>query len=449
MGKHHIQGLIDGRCLGKREGIYSVCSANPYVIEAAMLQGLERNHPVLIEATANQVNQFGGYTGMKPADFRDFVYRIATRTRIPVSRIILGGDHLGPLTWKEMPESEAMGHAENLVHSYVTAGFSKIHLDTSMRLGDDDPSAPLAADVIAARGARLCRCAEEAYQELLGHQPDAQAPVYVIGSEVPVPGGPAEEEAVTVTTPKDFLHVVQTYETHIRALGLHDAWDRVVAVVVQPGVEFSDDSVSAYQRQMAAPLMDALQRTPRLVFEGHSTDYQSRAHLRQMVEDGIAILKVGPALTFALREALFLLGLIEVEVASNQPLMAPSRFMEQLDRAMVKNPKDWRKYYHGGPERLRYARRYSLSDRTRYYLPLPEVQHALDEMLANLREVGIPMALLSQFLPNQFLRVREGLLGNDPEAILIDRIRDLMDDYEYAISGGNTPVQAGWRHEAI
>ena len=60
--------MMDKRREGIRCGIPSYCSANELVLEIALRRAKELNKPVLIEATANQVNQFGGYTGMKPAD---------------------------------------------------------------------------------------------------------------------------------------------------------------------------------------------------------------------------------------------------------------------------------------------------------------------------------------------------------------------------------------------
>jgi D-tagatose 6-phosphate 4-epimerase len=49
---------------GDRVGLTSVCSAHPIVVEAALRQGKADDSPVLIEATCNQVNHQGGYTGM-------------------------------------------------------------------------------------------------------------------------------------------------------------------------------------------------------------------------------------------------------------------------------------------------------------------------------------------------------------------------------------------------
>ena len=88
--------------------------------------------------------------------------------------------------------------------------------------------------------------------------------------------------------------------------------------MVQPGVEFDHQAVIDYQRDATAELRHVLDTEHNLVFEAHSTDYQRPAQLRELVEDHWAILKVGPALTFAMREALFALAHIESE------LVAPS-----------------------------------------------------------------------------------------------------------------------------
>ena len=117
---------------GHSVGIYSVCSAHPVVIEAALREAQVRGEPVLIEATSNQVNQFGGYTGMLPADFREYVAGIAQRVSFPMERLLLGGDHLGPNTWTAEPAPLAMQRAGEMIAGYVKAGFRKIHLDCSM-----------------------------------------------------------------------------------------------------------------------------------------------------------------------------------------------------------------------------------------------------------------------------------------------------------------------------
>src|SRR3954463_9167155 len=88
---------------GEPVGVYSVCSAHPVVLEAAFAQAAADSSLVLIEATSNQVDQFGGYTGMRPADFRELVFSIADQHGFPRDRIVLGGDHLGPNRWQGQP----------------------------------------------------------------------------------------------------------------------------------------------------------------------------------------------------------------------------------------------------------------------------------------------------------------------------------------------------------
>lgn len=428
-----VRALLRNRAAAREKGVYSCCSANDFVIRAAMRRAMERDTVVLVEATANQVNQNGGYTGMTPAGFRGFLDRLARQEGFPRERLLCGGDHLGPLTWQGLPEAQAMANAEELVRSYVLAGFSKIHIDTSMRVADDDPQARLPDEVIARRGARLCRAAEDAFALYRGDHPDAPAPVYVIGSEVPIPGGAREnEDRVAVTAPEDFRATVETFRAAFARRGLEDAWERVIAVVVQPGVEFADESVVQYDRAAAAALTASLKEYGGLVFEGHSTDYQPRQCLRSMVEDGIAILKVGPGLTFALREGLFALEQMEREL-SGLNRFAPSEFRWVLEQAMQDESGYWKNYYRGDLGRKAYARAYSYSDRARYYLAVPEVRGALEQLLRNLDGGEIPPGLLSQYLPRQYTRVRSGALKPRAEDLLMDRVGDCIDDYLYAV----------------
>lgn len=431
--KHPILALLQNRDTAHERGIYACCSANEYVIRAALRRAKEQGTIVLVEATANQVNQNGGYTGMTPADFHAFLNRLAEEEAMPLERVLCGGDHLGPLTWQSLPEAEAMENAEELVRAYVLAGFSKIHLDTSMRVADDDPTARLSDAVIARRGARLCRVAEEAFAQYAKTHPNAPAPVYVIGSEVPIPGGAQEnEDAVAVTRPEDCEAALAEFKRAFDAQNLTGAWERVVALVVQPGVEFADESVVEYDRDAAKALATWLKTHPNLVFEGHSTDYQPKERLRQMAEDGIAILKVGPALTFALREGLFALERIEQELYTVRDFPL-SHFRAALEQAMLEDESQWRKYYHGSTAQKRYARAFSYSDRARYYLTSEKVKAATSALLANLDAAGIPMALLSQYLPSQYAKAHEGRLSLRAQDLLIDRVGDCIDDYLYAV----------------
>ena len=378
--EHPIKKILSKRHDGIPSGIASYCTSNKIVIESILEYYLEKNEYVLIECTANQVNQFGGYMNMTPSDFRDYVYNIADKIGFPKDKIILGADHFGPLTWSDKSEKEAMDNAKELVRLAVLAGYTKIHLDTSMLLGSDDTSKKLSDETIARRGATLYKVCEEAFNERLNKHPDSIHPVYVIGSEVPIPGGEYEEKhTLKVTNPNDFENTINAYDEIFREFGFENAWDNIIAVVVQPGVEFNNEDVHDYDRAKSKELVDKLKEYPNLVFEGHSTDYQFCFKLKEMVEDGVAILKVGPAVTYALREALFSLSLMEKELVDDR-----DNFIDVLEEIMLKSPKDWEKYYTGSELEQKLARKYSFSDRSRYYLANDKIDECIEGLFENI-----------------------------------------------------------------
>jgi D-tagatose-1,6-bisphosphate aldolase subunit GatZ/KbaZ len=406
-------------------GVYSVCSAHPWVLAAAVLQAREDGTSVLIEATSNQVDQDGGYTGMRPADFRDLVHGIADEHGLARDRIFLGGDHLGPNVWRSLGPEEAMRRAEILVAAYVEAGFTKIHLDCSMAC-DGDP-ARLSDATVASRAVRLAKAAEVAAG------PHAHRLGYVIGTEVPVPGGAHETiDTLAPTTPEAARATIEAHRRAFEAAELGDAWQRVVAVVVQPGVEFDHQRVFDFEPDQVREL-SAVVHDYGVVFEAHSTDYQLREGLRALVEHHWAVLKIGPGLTFALREALFALASIEDDLVGAEQR---SRLVEVVDEVMLEEPHWWQSYYEGGPAEQRLARRYSYSDRMRYYWPHPTIQAAQQRLVTNLRETEIPFPLLSAHLPRQYERVRRGQLEAEPKALAIDRVRDVLRDYAFACRVG-------------
>jgi len=368
---------------GARTGVYSVCSANRFVLEAALAKAVADDSIVLIESTCNQVNQFGGYMGMTPAGFRDYVLGLADATGCDRRRVILGGDHLGPHVWRAEPAARAMAKARDLVRDCVLAGYAKIHLDASMRLHGDPgaQASPPDPGVAAERAAELAGAAEAAWGELpAGSSP----PVYVVGTEVPVPGGElAGPQEVAVTQPRDAERTLLRSEEAFRRRGLSDAWTRVLALVVQPGADFGGEAVTGYDRRRARELVAWLEGLPwPLVFEAHSTDYQTPAALHELVSDHFAVLKVGPALTFAFREAVFALEEVERKELGGRAGAEPSRLRETLERALRADPRYWLPYAEDTADVGRAA--YGLSDRARYYWARPEVERALARLLDNL-----------------------------------------------------------------
>lgn len=385
--ENRVAAVIAAHKRHGRGGIVSVCSAHPAVIRAAAELAREYGATLLLESTSNQVDQFGGYTGLTPAQFIAQVKALLPADADPV----FGGDHLGPNRWQHLPSDEAMANSEELIRHYVQAGYEKIHLDCSMSCAGDP--VPLPDATVAERAARLCRIAEDTRAAM----PGAVPLVYIIGTEVPVPGGAKEAlDGVTPTTPDAARTTYAVHKDTFAAHGLgDDVWARVVALVVQPGVEFDHHGVEDYRPERATALSAVANDFPHAVFEAHSTDYQTPEAFKNLVRDHFAILKVGPALTFAYREALFGLSQIAIELG----LETDTDLIGEADIVMREDPADWQKYYHGDRREQRLLRAYSLSDRIRYYWTKPRLAKSVQELLDVLGSREIPLGVAHQYLP--------------------------------------------------
>ncbi|GHA33173.1 D-tagatose-bisphosphate aldolase, class II, non-catalytic subunit [Devosia pacifica] len=410
--------LISAHDAGQPRGIASVCSAHPLVLEAALLRAARVGGPVLIEATCNQVNQDGGYTGMRPADFHAQVLTLVDRVGLAHEQLIFGGDHLGPNPWKQLPADAAMEKAGSMVAAYVDAGFTKIHLDTSMSCADDPT--PLPTQTIAKRAASLAAVAER--------HSGGRTLAYVIGTEVPVPGGATEHvDELVPTTPADAEQTVEEHREAFDAAGIAEAFGKVVGLVVQPGVEFGHDNVVLYEPGPARGLIAARPQLG-ILFEAHSTDYQSEDALQALVRDGFGILKVGPWLTFALREALYSLDHISEELTGTSGLQAG---MEAL---MLREPGHWERYYPGDDLTQRLLRHYSYSDRIRYYWTTPEAKQLVTDLMDRLADRDIPETLISQYLPELWPEVVAGHVAPQPRALLLAAVDRVLGIYAAAIA---------------
>jgi D-tagatose-1,6-bisphosphate aldolase subunit GatZ/KbaZ len=424
-----LQEIIRRNRSGDKVGAYAVCSGHPSVIAAAVQQAVTDHSLLLVESTSSQVNQSGGYTGQNPSQFAEFVLNTAQRVGLPEDRVLLGGDHLGPYPWRDQAAENAMRNACDLVRACVFAGYKKIHLDASMACADDEPNGP-DAETIAQRAAVLCRVAETTFAEL---PPGSSPLVYVIGTEVPAPGGELKAEtAFTISSANEVQRTLELFRGAFAKQSVSSAWERVIGMVVQPGVEFGENVVFDYDRAQAQALSAALPDQPALVFEAHSTDYQKPSALAEMVEDHFAILKVGPWLTFAFREAVFALSGIEREWLGLRRGIQLSQIRDALDAAMLRNPTYWRSYYHGNDDEMHLARMYSYSDRCRYYWGDPTVQQELARLHANLDTSTLPPMLVSQYLPLEYAAIRSGALRARVEDMIQEHIRAVLRIYAAA-----------------
>lgn len=392
-----LKVIFERNRAGDRQGVYSVCCAHPLVIRAALELARDRGQIAVIESTCNQVNQDGGYTGMTPDVFAGQVRDMARDVGLPDHRLVLGGDHLGPQPWRKLPAAEAMAKAITMIEAYARAGYGKLHLDCSMACADD-PQA-LSDAIIAERAVQLATAAEAALPE------HAMPPVYIVGTEVPAPGGMGEGHAITPTAPAS---VRETWRAHERAFthaGLADALSRVVAIVVQPGLDFGNEDVVQFAPADAADLANTVLDLDRAVYEAHSTDYQHAESYEALVDMHFAILKVGPAATFALREAIYALENIARELPGWDAAYSVRAAMEA---AMLRDPSHWASHYAGDDARQAYLRHFSYSDRLRYYWTVPAVEQAVTNLFAFLDGQDLPAPLISQYLPQHVCSIAHG-----------------------------------------
>lgn len=415
-----VHDLIARNRAGEAVGLPCFCTANEHVLKAVLAYAARTGLPTVIEATCNQVNQDGGYTGMTPQDFMAWLRGMADAAGVPMDQLILGGDHLGPNPWRSEPIDQAMQKARELVKLYVEAGFTKIHLDASMACGGE-PNPSFAQ--IAERAADLCAVAE-------AHAPDPSKLIYIVGTEVPIPGGETEEpDALDVTSVARFRDTIQTHRDAWAARGLEAAWSRIVSVVTQPGVDFGHTSIYPFVPEKAKPLSDAILSEDGLTFEAHSTDYQSTQALSELVRNHFFFLKVGPELTFRFREAVWALASIEDQLGIDQP----SNIRQVLKDRMNANPGYWQPYYSGTDEDLRVLKTYSYSDRIRYYWADPQVSASLGKLIATLTTTAVPETVISQ----AFMGLEFGEMPDGPEELIHLHVQRCVGRY-FAAAGQKT-----------
>lgn len=409
-----LRRIITQNRAGAKAAIPSVCSAHPDVLRASLRLAQRLDRAVVIEATSNQVNQDGGYTGMVPAGFINFVNALADETRTDRARIIFGGDHLGPQAWRKLPVEQAMAKARVMVADYVAAGFTKIHLDCSE--GCAGEPAQLTDAQTVPRAADLARSAVAISQNLL----------FVVGTEVPPPGGARNEDHTDIpaTLPRNAR---ATLDAHIDAFATIGP---IGGLVVQPGVEFSPMSVYHLPLLRDPGLKAAIAHQPGVCLEAHSTDYQHPAAFPRLAELGFAFQKVGPALTFAYRQAVYALDQLRADAGWGELVIRP-----EMERLMLANAAHWQGHYHGDAAGLHLQRHYGLADRIRYYWPQAGAQKVVSRLLADLGARQIPNPLLWQHFAPAVLDRADLIGGPRPQALIAAQIEQALEPYFFATPG--------------
>lgn len=404
---------------GQAVALASVCSAHPLVLGAALRLAETLDQPLLIEATSNQVNQYGGYTGMRPADFIAWVHGLADLHGTSRSRLHFGGDHLGPQVWRSEPADAAMSKARALMEAYVSAGFTKIHLDCSE--GCQGEAGQVGDEISASRAADLAAICETA-------APNPDDISYCFGTEVPPPGGARADENHDFVEPTSAVSAAATIEAHRQAFasrGLQSAWSRMIALVVQPGLEFTPDHVIRFDKDQPDLLSPVLDAYPAMSFEAHSTDYQNNTVYPDLARRHFAILKVGPALTFAMRRALYALDALAQW--QDKGLSSLPKVMEGL---MRDNPKPWAAHYHADGEALRGLLHFGYADRIRYYWNDPQAIATVAALLKALDDTRPAAPVLGQFFAASTIERAAGFSDVAwAEALVMAEIQDVLEPY--------------------
>ncbi len=416
-----LRRIIAENRAGHHAAIPSVCSAHPAVIEASLRLAKSLSAPIVIEATSNQVNQDGGYTGMRPPDFINFVKGIAQSVGHAPRDILFGGDHLGPQAWRARPAAAAMDKARDLVASYASAGFGKLHLDCSE--GCAGEAAQLPDALTAARSADLAAVALRA-------APNPDELIFVIGTEVPPPGGARADEDgdIPATTPAAAKATLAAHKAAFEAAGIGAAWAQIGGLVVQPGVEFSPQHVHHLPMQRDPNLLSALQDDPHICLEAHSTDYQNPAAYPRLAALGFAFQKVGPALTFAWREALYALDKMRTQQGGQHGPSLP-KVMEQLMQA---EPKHWQGHYPADADNLASLLHLGLADRIRYYWPHPQAEAAVAALFADLDRLSLDdSAILHHFTQSELASARQSSQSL-PYALALGRVQSALRPYFFS-----------------
>jgi D-tagatose-1,6-bisphosphate aldolase subunit GatZ/KbaZ len=411
-----LRQIIARNRAGEPVAIPSVCTAHPDALEASLTLAETLDEPVVIEATSNQVNQDGGYTGLRPAGFIAYVNDIAARAGVRPSRILFGGDHLGPQAWRKRPAEQAMDKAHRMVADYAAAGFTKIHLDCSE--GCAGEPAQLPDHITATRSAALATTA-------LQHAPDPAKLLFVIGTEVPPPGGARTDDHgdIPPTTPEAATATLAAHEAAFRAANL--SLDQIGGLVVQPGVEFSPMEVHHLPLHRDPGLLASLANWPDICLEAHSTDYQHPQVFPRLAELGFAFQKVGPALTFAWREALYALDTLRFQAGwATGPSLA-----DDMEAVMLADPGHWQGHYHGTSAEPRVERHFGLADRIRYYWPQAQARKAVVRLFADLEGRNLPdPALLAHFRPDEIAAARQSRRCLAP-ALALARVQSALRPY--------------------
>jgi D-tagatose-1,6-bisphosphate aldolase subunit GatZ/KbaZ len=345
----------------------SFCTANFLVLKTLLIFCKKNKLPALIESTSNQVNQFGGYSNNKPKDFIKKINGLIESLKINKKTIYFGGDHLGPLPWKNYKSSFALKNSIKLIDLYLKANYQKIHIDTSIQCKDDK----LITDK------KIFARTEYILKNLINKK-KLKKIFFVFGTEVPFAGGNDKKKFKITENNK----IIADYQNFSKLLNSEKLSSKDFALVIEPGMKFKNNSITK-PKFKSFEINKKFSKKNKFYFEAHSTDYQDLETLNKLVKNNFKILKVGPELTYNLVKSFLFMQKIEKIF-----LRKKSNFRKIIIKKMFVNNLYWKDFFKkGSKKQLEKNLLNSFYDRTRYYLSNNDVMNSIKILEININKI--------------------------------------------------------------
>ena len=345
----------------KSKALPSFCTSNIDVIESILFFCNIKKLPCLIESTSNQVNQHGGYTNKTPKMFVKEISSLRKKIKFDSKRLFLGGDHLGPLPWGKKNKNIAIKNSISLINDYLSENFCKIHVDTSIKCKNDKF---INSEIVFNRTSEILN--NDSIKKKIKNR------LLVVGTEVPLAGGGDNKNLIRTST-KQIETEVFNFKKIFQKINLRNIF---FGLVIEPGMKYKHSKITKPNFTQFGNKKN-ISKKNNFFYEAHSTDYQSKKILRQLVKNNFRFLKVGPELTYNYARSLFFMENIEKKKIK----LKNSNIKKTIFFSMLKNKKYWNGYYIKKKPELFLN---SKLDRMRYYFDTKEVKNSVGILRRNI-----------------------------------------------------------------
>ena len=391
-----------------KKGLPSFCTSNFDVLKIIIKFSKIHQLPVLIESTSNQVNQFGGYTGLTPATFKKKIEYIRKKEKLNKNYLLLGGDHLGPLPWKNLTEDRAMKNAGILIKKYVEAGFDKIHIDTAILCSGQKS---------LTRSKIISRC--DALIKKINSN-NLVNKILVVGTEVPFAGG-GDHVKTSITKLENIKKEYQMYRMIFKTF--KSLYRKTFGLVIDPGISYGNENITK-SKFKNFNIKTKFSKKNNFVFEAHSSDYQSLKDLKKLNNLNFKFIKVGPELTFYYLKAALYMEKIESKLFHKK-----SNLKKIISIRMNKNQKYWKDYYKKRSEFFKFN---SYLDRVRYYWSDKKVNNAKKMLFKNIDTIDVSKFIKINRLSQKDIYIKKKLNLSNADYLVYHYLKKSLEKYYLA-----------------